>query len=80
MRQLRRNIDAPLAPRRHRPLPVQRVRPLPQDERHEPTLGPSTPSAGKQGLSSLGVATNIAWVTGVVFCVADVPEQITKAF
>jgi len=39
VRQLRRRVDAAVAPRRHRPLPVQRVRPVPQDERHEPAAG-----------------------------------------
>ena len=35
MRQLRRDVDAALAPGRQRPLLVQRVRPLLQDERHQ---------------------------------------------
>ena len=35
MRQLRRHVDAALAPRPQRPLLVQRVRPLLQDERHQ---------------------------------------------
>lgn len=39
MRQLRRRVHAAVAPRRHGPLPVQRVRPVPQDERHEPAAG-----------------------------------------
>lgn len=36
MRQLRRHSHAAVAARRHGPLPVQRLRPLQQDERHEP--------------------------------------------
>lgn len=36
MRELRRDPHAAVAPRRHRPLPLQRVRTLQQDERHEP--------------------------------------------
>lgn len=36
MRELRCYIDAVMASRRHRSLSVQRLRPLPQDERHEP--------------------------------------------
>jgi hypothetical protein len=39
VRQLRRRVDAAVAPRRHRPLPMQRMRPLPQDEWHEPSAG-----------------------------------------
>lgn len=51
MRQLWRHLDAAVAPRRHRPLPLQRLRPLPQDERHEPAPGQAAATAGKQGLS-----------------------------
>lgn len=36
VRQLRRHPHAAVAPRRHRPLPMQRVRAVQQDERHEP--------------------------------------------
>ncbi|XP_037668263.1 transcription factor GATA-5 isoform X4 [Choloepus didactylus] len=36
VRQLRGPVDAAVAPGRHRPLPVQRLRPLPQDERRQP--------------------------------------------
>lgn len=36
VRQLRSDLNAAVASRRHRPLPVQRVRAVPQDERHEP--------------------------------------------
>lgn len=37
MRQLWRNVDASVAARRHRPLPLQRVRPLLQNERTKST-------------------------------------------
>jgi hypothetical protein len=37
MCQLRSNIDSSVATRRQRPLLVQRVRPLLQDERHKQT-------------------------------------------
>ena len=36
MRQLRRDVDAPVAAGRHRPLPVQCLRAVLQDERPEP--------------------------------------------
>ena len=36
MRQLRRHVDAVVATRRKRPLPVQRLRPVLQNERTEP--------------------------------------------
>jgi hypothetical protein len=37
MRQLRLDFDAVVASRRHRPLLVQRLRTLPQDEQRHPT-------------------------------------------
>ena len=39
MRELRRHLDAAVAEGRDGPLPLQRLRPLPQDERHEQTAG-----------------------------------------
>ena len=47
MRQLRRHLDAAVAARRHRPLPLQRVRPLPQDERDEQTAGKAVAEISK---------------------------------
>ena len=37
MCELRRDIDAAVETRRQRSLPLQRVRPLLQNERHQPT-------------------------------------------
>ena len=51
MRQLRRHVDAALAPRPQRPLLVQRVRPLLQDERHQQTPGQTKKKNGKPVLS-----------------------------
>ena len=49
MRQLRGPVHAALAPRRHRPLPVQRLRPLPQDERCQPSPRAATEAPGECG-------------------------------
>lgn len=47
MRELRGNFDAVVASRRHRPLPVQRLRTLSQDERYEPTADQAIQTTGK---------------------------------
>ena len=49
MRQLRRRVHAPVAEGRHGPLPVQRVRPVPQDERHEPAAVQTAAQDGELG-------------------------------
>ena len=50
MRQLRLHFDAAVASRRHRPLPVQRLRPLPQNEqRHAATAHQADPTPRKDG-------------------------------
>lgn len=48
VRKLRRNFHSALATRRYGPLPVQRVRSLPQDERNESTLGEAATAIGKE--------------------------------
>ena len=52
MRELRRHLDAAVAEGRDGPLPLQRLRPLPQDERHEPALGQAPQTAGKDLLAA----------------------------
>lgn len=47
MRQLRSHLHAAVAPRRHRSLSVQRVRAVPQDERHEPAFGEARQEIGR---------------------------------
>ena len=47
MRELRRDIDATVETRRYRSLPLQRLRPLLQDERAEPTSHQAETTAGK---------------------------------
>ena len=47
MRQLRRDLDAALAARRYRPLPLQRLRPLPQAQRRKPTAGKADKTFGR---------------------------------
>lgn len=51
MRKLRRNLHSAMATRRHRPLPVQRMRSLPQDERNESAPGEAAAAIGKNGRS-----------------------------
>ncbi|CAD6241248.1 GSCOCG00002581001-RA-CDS, partial [Cotesia congregata] len=51
VRELRGNIDPPLAKRRHGTLPLQRLRPLPQDEWDEPATREATTATGKQRLA-----------------------------
>ena len=48
MRQLRLDIDAAVASRRHRPLSVQRVRPLSQDEQRHPAATAQTAATSGQ--------------------------------
>lgn len=45
--ELRREQHATVATRRHGPLPVQRVRPLPQDQRSQPTARQAEQTAGE---------------------------------
>ena len=47
MHQLRGDHDATVAQGRDRSLLVQRVRPLPQDERAEPTAGQAEEATGE---------------------------------
>lgn len=47
MRELRRDIDATVETGRYRSLPLQRLRPLLQDERAEPTSHQAETTAGK---------------------------------
>lgn len=47
VRQLRLRVHAAVAQGRHRTLSVQRVRPLPQDERHQQAAHQATETAGK---------------------------------
>ena len=47
MRELRRHLDAAVAEGRDGPLPLQRLRPLPQDERHEQTAGKAVAEISK---------------------------------
>ncbi|CAH2237297.1 jg15758 [Pararge aegeria aegeria] len=47
VRELRRQQHAAVAPRRHGPLPVQRVRPVPQDQRRQPAVGQAEQAAGE---------------------------------
>lgn len=52
VRQLRLRVHAAVAPGRHRTLPVQRLRPLPQDERHQQATHQATEAPGKTHESS----------------------------
>lgn len=47
MRQLRRDVDTLVAAGRHRPLPLQRLRTLLQDERSEPTADKTQATFGE---------------------------------
>lgn len=47
MRQLRLRVHAAVAQGRHRTLPVQRLRPLPQDERHQQAAHQTTETTGE---------------------------------
>lgn len=47
MCQLRRDIHAAVAPRRHGTLSVQRLRFVPQDERHEQAFGEARQEIGR---------------------------------
>lgn len=47
VRQLRREQHAAVAARLHRPLPVQRVWPVPQNKRREPAAGQTEQTAGE---------------------------------
>jgi hypothetical protein len=47
VRQLRREQHAAVAPRRDRPLPVQRVRPVHAHQRREPAARPARQAAGE---------------------------------
>lgn len=47
--KLRRNFHSVMATRRYGPLPVQRVRSLPQDEWNESTFGEAATAIGKEG-------------------------------
>lgn len=47
MRQLWLRVHAAVAQGRHRTLPVQRLRPLPQDERHQQTAHQTAETTGK---------------------------------
>ena len=47
VRQLWSDLHAAVATGRHRPLPVQRVRPLPQDERTQPTSHQAATTSGQ---------------------------------
>lgn len=47
VRQLRRHVDPAVAARRHRPLPVQRLWALLQDERPEPAAHQAQAKTGK---------------------------------
>ena len=47
MRQLRVDLDAAVATRRHRTLPVQRVRTLRKDERRDATTAQTTATPGE---------------------------------
>lgn len=49
MCKLRRNFHSVMATRRYGPLPVQRVRSLPQDEWNESTFGEAATAIGKEG-------------------------------
>ena len=55
MRELRGGVDSALAARRHRSLPLQRLRSLPQDERHESATGQAIKAHGKRS-SSPGIS------------------------
>ena len=50
MRQLRSNVNAALASWRQRPLLVQRVRPLLQDERHQPASSETKKKNGEPNI------------------------------
>lgn len=47
MRQLRIHVNATVAQGWNRALPVQRLRPLPQDERHQQATHQTTETTGK---------------------------------
>ena len=49
MRQLRGPVHTAVAPGRHRPLPVQRLRSLPQDERRQPAPHAAAEAPGECG-------------------------------
>lgn len=53
MCKLRRNFHSALATRWYGPLPVQRVRSLPQDERNESTLGEAATAIGKEEMEEI---------------------------
>lgn len=53
VRKLRRNFHSALATRWYGPLPVQRVRSLPQDERNESTLGEAATAIGKEEIEEI---------------------------
>ena len=53
MRQLRSDVDAAVAEGRNRPLPLQRLRPLLQDERPEPTSHQTQTTTRKSNLINL---------------------------
>ncbi len=47
MRQLRLRVHAAVAQGRHRTLPLQRLRPVPQDERNQQAAHQTTETPGK---------------------------------
>ncbi len=47
MCQLRGDLDAAVAPRRNRPLPLQRLWPLPQAQQRQPTAGKADKTFGR---------------------------------
>lgn len=53
MRQLRLRVHAAVAQGRHRTLPVQRLRPLPQDERHQQAAHQTAETTGKTQRTAL---------------------------
>lgn len=48
VRQLRLRVHAAVAPGRHRPLPVQRLRPVPQDERRQQAAHQAAETTGER--------------------------------
>ena len=52
MRQLRGDLDSPVAAGRQRTLPLQRLRPLLQDERDQPAARQTKAKDGEQTVSS----------------------------
>lgn len=52
MRELRSDFDTAMAQRRHRALPLQRLRALPQDEWNESTSSQTATSHGKEGVAT----------------------------